>query len=73
MSNIQITPKFIINMHSEETDFVILAERIADGQESGLVEALTDYYADEMPYGVLTGDDMTADEWLADKVAEFEG
>ena len=39
-----------------------------------LLEKLLDYYADEIPYGALTGDDDTPDNWLWNKLdAELHG
>ena len=37
-----------------------------------LVEKLTNFYADEIPYGVQTGDDDTIDNWLFDHYGSFQ-
>jgi len=33
-----------------------------------LVEKLMDFYADEVPYGIVTGDEGTPDEWIMDHI-----
>jgi hypothetical protein len=38
-----------------------------------LEEKLIDHYADEMPYGALTGDDMLPSDWLFDKLDQEYG
>ena len=36
--------------------------------DSQALDKLTDWYKDEMPYGVMTGDEGVPDEWVLDKL-----
>lgn len=40
-------------------------------ENSPLFDQLVNYYADEIPYGVLTGDEGIPAEWIAEKVCEM--
>ena len=52
------------------------AEMVNDMKDGGsnwinspLFTALMDYFADEMPYGVQTGDEGLPEDWIAERVS----
>ena len=54
------------------TDYEELANEVADGDRPELTEALVALYEEDMPYGAITGDTMTREEWIADQIAELD-
>ena len=54
------------------TDYEMLADEVADGEHEELFNVLLALLEEDIPYGALTGDDMTTSEWIAEVIAALD-